>query len=112
MTEVHTADIVVAGAGHNALIAAAYLAKAGKSVAIVDARSIPGGGVATEEYLPGFFMDSCSTGHTIIQANPVIRDDTLGLVADHGLTYIDPDPVARVAMPDGEQVGMYLDPER
>jgi phytoene dehydrogenase-like protein len=112
MTEVFTADIVVAGAGHNALIAAAYLARAGKSVAIVDARRIPGGGVATEEYLPGFFMDSCSTGHTIIQSNPVIADDTLGLVSDYGLAYVDPDPVARVAMPDGEQIGMYLDPER
>lgn len=107
-----TADVVVAGAGHNALIAAAYLAKAGKSVLIVDARPIPGGGVATEEYLPGYFMDSCSTGHTIIQSNPVIKDDTLGLVANFGLTYVDPDPVARVALPDGEQIGMYLDPER
>ena len=112
MSETHTADIVVAGAGHNALIAAAYLARAGKSVVIVDARPIPGGGVATEEYLPGYFMDSCSTGHTIIQGNPVIKDDALGLVAQHGLTYVDPDPVARVAMPDGEQIGMYLDPER
>ncbi len=112
MTAALTADIVVAGAGHNALIAAAYLARAGKSVIIVDARPIPGGGVATEEYLPGYFMDSCSTGHTIIQSNPVIRDDALGLVRDHGLIYVDPDPVARVAMPDGEQIGMYLDPER
>ncbi len=112
MTEPHTADIVIAGAGHNALITAAYLARAGKSVHVVDARPIPGGGVATEEYLPGFFMDSCSTGHTIIQANPVIAQDTLGLVAEHGLAYVDPDPVARVAMPDGEQVGMYLDPQR
>ncbi|MBI1350615.1 MAG: NAD(P)-binding protein [Actinomycetales bacterium] len=112
MTELHTADIVVAGAGHNALITAAYLARAGKSVLMVDARPIPGGGVATEEYLPGYFMDSCSTGHTIIQSNPVIAQDTLGLVSDHGLAYVDPDPVARVAMPDGEQVGMYLDPER
>jgi phytoene dehydrogenase-like protein len=105
-------DVVVAGAGHNALIAAAYLAKAGKSVLVVDARPIPGGGVATEEYLPGFFMDSCSTGHTIIQFNPVIKDDTLGLVSKYGLEYVDPDPVARVAMPDGEQVAMYVDPEK
>ena len=112
MTEVPTADIVVAGAGHNALIAAAYLARAGKSVVIVDSRPIPGGGVATEEYLPGYFMDSCSTGHTIIQSNPVIKDDVLGLIKDYGLEYVDPDPVARVAMPDGEQIGMYLDPER
>ncbi|MDP1878120.1 MAG: NAD(P)/FAD-dependent oxidoreductase [Actinomycetota bacterium] len=106
-----TADIIVAGAGHNALIAAAYLARAGKSVLIVDARPIPGGGVATEEFLPGYFMDSCSTGHTIIQGNPVIKDDTLGLVGRHGLTYVDPDPVARVAFPDGEQIGMHLDPQ-
>jgi len=112
MTETHTADIVIAGAGHNALITAAYLARAGRSVLIVDARPIPGGGVATEEYLPGYFMDSCSTGHTIIQSNPVIAQDSLGLVADHGLAYVDPDPVARVAMPDGEQVSMHLDPER
>ena len=104
-----TADVVVAGAGHNALIAAAYLARAGKKVVIVDARHIPGGGVATEEYLPGYFMDSCSTGHTIIQDNPVIAQDTLGLVAQEGLRYVDPDPIARVAMPDGEQVAMYLD---
>lgn len=111
MTEPLIADVVVAGAGHNALIAAAYLARAGKQVLVVDARSIPGGGVATEEFLPGFHMDSCSTGHTIIQGNPVIKDDTLGLVRDHGVTYTDPDPVARVAFPDGEQIGMHLDPE-
>ena len=110
MNQTRSADIVVAGAGHNALIAAAYLARAGKSVLVVDARPIPGGGVATEEYLPGYFMDSCSTGHTIIQGNPVIKDDTLGLVRDHGLEYVDPDPVARVALPDGEQIGMHLDP--
>jgi len=103
------ADIAIAGAGHNALIAAAYLAQAGKKVVIVDARAVPGGGVATEELLPGYFMDSCSTGHTIIQDNPVIADDALGLVAQQGLKYVDPDPVARVAMPDGEQVAMYLD---
>ncbi len=108
---VDTADVVVAGAGHNALIAAAYLARAGKSVIVVDARPIPGGGVATEEYLPGYFMDSCSTGHTIIQGNPVIKDDSLGLISDHGLSYVDPDPVARVAFPDGEQIGMHLDPQ-
>ena len=39
-----TADIIVAGAGHNSLITAAYLAKAGYSVVVLDARPIPGGG--------------------------------------------------------------------
>ena len=47
----HTADIVVAGAGHNSLITAAYLAKAGHGCLVLDARPIPGGGAATEELL-------------------------------------------------------------
>ena len=54
-------------------------------------------------------MDICSTGHTIIQGNPVVSDDSLGLIKKHGLKYVDPDPAGRVAMPDGEQIGMYLD---
>ena len=49
-----TADIVVAGGGHNSLITAAYLAKAGHECLAPDARPIPGGGAATEELLiPG-----------------------------------------------------------
>ena len=42
-----TADVVVAGAGHNALVTAAYLAKSGREVVVLDARAIPGGGAAT-----------------------------------------------------------------
>ena len=51
-----TADVVVAGAGHNSLITAAYLAAAGYEVVVLDARSIPGGGAATEELArrPGY----------------------------------------------------------
>lgn len=106
-------DFVIAGAGHNSLITACYLAAAGQSCVILDARSLPGGGAATEEILgPGYAIDTCSTGHTLIQQNPLIRDDELGLVAAHGLSYIDPDPVAHVAFPDGEQVTMFLDKER
>ncbi|MGH3482459.1 MAG: phytoene desaturase family protein, partial [Nocardioidaceae bacterium] len=108
-----TADFVVAGAGHNSLITACYLAKAGYRVVVLDARAIPGGGAATEEpLLPGYRIDSCSTGHTIIQGNPLIADDELGLVADHGLRYVDPDPVAHVGFPDGEQLTHWLDVDR
>ena len=113
MPEDDAPDFVIAGAGHNSLITACYLAAAGQRCTIVDARDIPGGGAATEEILgPGYAIDTCSTGHTLIQQNPLIRDDELGLVAAHGLSYIDPDPVAHVAFPDGEQVTMYLDRER
>ncbi|MQA75480.1 MAG: NAD(P)-binding protein [Solirubrobacterales bacterium] len=107
------ADFVVAGAGHNSLITAAYLARAGYEVLVCDARSIPGGGAASEEMLePGYLIDSCSTGHTLIQTNPLLVDDELGLLGRYGLTYIEPDPFAHVAFPDGRQLTMWLDLER
>jgi phytoene dehydrogenase-like protein len=108
-----SADIVVAGAGHNSLVAACYLAKAGYRCLVLDARHIPGGGAATEELLlPGYGIDTCATGHTLIRINPLLTRDELGLVADYGLRYIDPDPVAHVAFPDGEHFTMWLDRDR
>jgi len=89
-----TADVVVAGGGHNSLITAAYLARAGYECLVLDARPIPGGGAATEELLgEGYRIDSCSTGHTIIRLNPLLTQDELGLHADYGLEYLEPDPV-------------------
>jgi phytoene dehydrogenase-like protein len=112
-TPVEHADVIVAGAGHNGLITAAYLARSGRSVTVLDARSIPGGGAATEELLlPGFLTDSCSTGHTIILSSPLMVDDELDLVGRHGLSYVDPDPVEHVVFPDGHQLTMWLDVDR
>ncbi|MHB8651077.1 MAG: phytoene desaturase family protein, partial [Gaiellaceae bacterium] len=106
-------DVVVAGAGHNSLITAAYLAKAGYEVLVLEARAAAGGGTVTEELsLPGFRFDSCSTGHTLIQPNPVLRDDELGLKRDYGLAYVQPDPVAHVVFPDGESFTHWLDLDR
>jgi phytoene dehydrogenase-like protein len=107
------AQIVVAGAGHNSLITAAYLALAGYSVLVLDSRAIPGGGAASEELLgPGYTLDSCSTGHTLIQTNPLLLDDELGLLGRYGLEYIQPDPFAHVAFPDGTHLTAWLDRER
>jgi phytoene dehydrogenase-like protein len=107
------ADIIVAGAGHNSLIAACYLAKAGYRCLVLDARPVPGGGCTTEEILlPGFAIDSCATGQTLIRVNPLLTRDELGLISDYGLRYIDPDPVAHVAFPDGEHLTMWLDKDR
>ena len=107
------ADIVVAGAGHNSLLAACYLAKAGYRCLVLDARPVPGGGAATEELLlPGFGIDTCATGHTMIRVNPALLHDELGLAADYGLRYAEPDPVEQVAFPDGRQLTMWLDRDR
>ncbi len=111
MTQV--ADFVVAGGGHNSLITAAYLARAGFEVIVLDARPEAGGGASTEEILlPGYGFDTCSTGHTLIQVNPVLARDELGLISEFGLTYVDPDPVAHVVFPDGETFTMWLDLDR
>jgi phytoene dehydrogenase-like protein len=62
-------DIVVAGAGHNSLIAAAYPARAGFSCLILEAQDCIGGDTATEELtLPGFRQDSSSTAHNLSAA--------------------------------------------
>src|SRR5919109_3105134 len=107
------ADVVVCGAGHNALITACYLARAGYEVVVLESRELAGGGAVTEELtLPGFRFDSCSTGHTLIQPNPVLRDDELGLKREYGLEYVSPDPIAHVVFPDGESFTHLLDLER
>ena len=107
-----TFDVVVAGAGHNSLVAAAYLAKAGLSCVILDERHDIGGNTSSEELtLPGFLHDSCSTAHNLIQASPMIRDDELGL-ADHGLEYLHPDPVVHLPFPDGSWLTMWRDEDR
>src|SRR5437764_7215475 len=103
-------DIVVCGAGHNSLITACYLARAGYEVVVLESRPVAGGGAVTEELsTPGFRFDSCSTGHTLIQPNPVLRDDELGLKRDFGLEYVRPGPIAHVGFPDGEHFTHWLD---
>ncbi len=105
-------DVVIAGAGHNSLVTAAYLVKAGFSVLLLEARSVVGGDTATEELtLPGFLHDSCSTAHTLLQSSPTIRDNELGL-SDYGLEYISPDPVVHVPFPDGTSITQWRDLDR
>src|SRR6186997_3250152 len=105
-------DVVVAGAGHNSLVAAAYLAKAGYRCLVLEGRSILGGNVITEELtLPGFRHDSCGTAHVILQDSPMMRNDELGL-ADYGLEYIHPEIVCHAPFLDGAWLTQYHDIER
>ena len=81
-------DVVVMGAGHNGLVAAAYMAKAGKKVMVLERQSFYGGGVTTRELMtPGYLNDEHSATHVMILANPLIQNDELGLQSKFGLTY-------------------------
>jgi phytoene dehydrogenase-like protein len=95
-------DILIIGGGHNGLVCAAYLAKAGKKVRVLEARHIVGGAAVTEEFHPGFRNSTAS--YTVSLLNPkVIRD--LNLVA-HGLE-VRERPFSNF-LPLSDQAGDYI----
>jgi phytoene dehydrogenase-like protein len=105
-------DIVVAGGGHNSLVTAAYLARAGYSCLVLEARPIIGGDTTTEELtLPGFLHDTCSTSHAIFMESPIWRDQELPL-AEYGLEYIRTDPASHVVFADGSWLTQWQDIDR
>lgn len=105
-------DFVVAGAGHNGLICAGYLAKAGYRVLVLEGRPTIGGGCKTAEIcLTGFRQDLCSSAHHLIQSNPLLRNNELGL-RELGLEYLDPDPVMHVPFLDGQSITVWRDLDR
>jgi beta-carotene ketolase (CrtO type) len=98
-----TYDVVVIGAGHNGLVCAAYLLKAGYSVLLLEKRSIPGGGATTEEIMPeeapGFKFNLCAIDHEFIHLGSVVEELEL---TKYGLEYLFCDPVTFCPHPDGK----------
>ena len=80
-------DIVVVGGGSNSLVAAAYMAKAGQRVLVLEKNDQCGGGVVSIEIAPGFIHDPHASGYYVCMANPAISHDELGLFANHGLEF-------------------------
>ncbi len=106
-------DIVVMGAGHNGLVAAAYLAKAGKRVLVLERKPYYGGGVATRELtLPGYLHDQHSTVHIMLQGNPLLREDELGLLGEFGLKYHYPELPWVTIFEDGRVIHAWKDLDR
>src|SRR5919205_2088765 len=100
--------IVIVGAGHNGLVAACYLARAGLSPLVLERRGVVGGAAVTEEFHPGF---RCSTlAHAAGPLLPsVVRE--LGLER-HGLSFIRPQVRVFAPSPDGPSLCIYNDAAR
>jgi phytoene dehydrogenase-like protein len=84
-------DVAVVGAGHNALVAACYLAAAGLEVEVLERDVVVGGAVSTVERFPGHRVDRGSSLHVMIRHTPIIEELELG---ECGLRYLDADPWA------------------
>ncbi len=103
-------DVAVVGAGHNALIAAAYLARAGRRVAVFERSARPGGAVQTrDDILPGCRIDVGSSAHILIHLTPILEELEL---ARHGLRYVDCDPWAFHPLEDGRAILFWKDVDR
>ncbi|MED4226410.1 NAD(P)/FAD-dependent oxidoreductase [Neobacillus cucumis] len=94
-------DVILIGSGHNALIAAAYLTRAGRSVLILEKNDRPGGFLRTEELtLPGFKHDVFAAAHPLFTTGPAyaeLRED----LEKRGLRYLNTDLPTGVSLEDG-----------
>ncbi|HEY9906388.1 MAG TPA: NAD(P)/FAD-dependent oxidoreductase [Thermosynechococcaceae cyanobacterium] len=105
-------DVVIIGAGHNGLVCAAYLLKAGYRVALLEKRSVPGGAATTEAVipeLPDFKFNLCAIDHEFIHLGPVVEELEL---TKHGLEYLFCDPVVFCPHPDGKYFLAYQSVEK
>jgi phytoene dehydrogenase-like protein len=98
-------DIVIIGGGHNGLVTAFYLAKAGFKPLLLERSAQVGGAAVTDEFHPGF---RCSTlAHTTGPILPnIVRDMQL---ERHGLRLITPEVCVTALSPDGRALSLYQD---
>ncbi len=101
-------DVVIIGGGHNGLVTAFYLAKAGFKPLVLERSAQVGGAAVTDEFHPGF---RCSTlAHTAGPIRPdIVRDMEL---EKHGVVFVTPDVCVTALSPDGRALSLYQDADR
>jgi phytoene dehydrogenase-like protein len=101
-------DVVIIGAGHNGLVAAAYLAREGLDVLVLERRAVPGGAATGEELFSGFVTSPCAYQLHLLQSR-VVRDLKL---RERGLSVRPMDPVYLSPFKDGRALVQWRDVAR
>jgi len=104
-------DVIIVGGGNNGLLVGGYMSKAGLNTLVLEARSFGGGGVVTREATaPGFRHDMAATVVGLLDMNPIIANDELGLVKRSGIKFLPPPEVQEVQIyPDDRALTIYTD---
>jgi phytoene dehydrogenase-like protein len=105
---VEARDVIVVGGGHNGLVAAFYLAKAGFKPLVLERRAQVGGAAITEEFHPGFRCSTLAHNTGPLRAD-IVRDMQL---EQHGLKLTIPDVNTVSLLPDGRALVLYSDAKK
>ena len=100
--------VVIVGAGHNGLVAAGYLARAGLNVKVLERLNVIGGAAVTEEWFPGYKISTCSYVCHILQKKVI---DDLQL-RKYGFHVYPIDPGRIHPFPNGKIIKLWHDDER
>src|SRR5262245_11564412 len=100
-------DVIIIGAGHNGLVTAAYLARAGMRVLVLERRELVGGACVTEEIWPGYKVSTASYVNSLLRPE-IIRDLQL---KRHGFELLPRNPSSFTPFPDGRHLLMGRDQE-
>jgi phytoene dehydrogenase-like protein len=98
-------DAIIVGAGHNGLVTAGYLARAGRRVLVLERRDVVGGACVTEETFPGFKVSTAAYVNSLFH-KAIVRDLRLG---EHGFHVLAREPSSFTPFPDGRSLIMGPD---
>src|ERR1700758_2569515 len=100
-------DVIIVGAGHNGLVTAAYLARAGRRVLVLERRDVVGGACVTEEPWPGCKVSTAAYVNSLFRPE-IVRDLDL---KRHGFEMLPRSPSSFTPLPDGRYLLMGPDKE-
>src|SRR5229473_894280 len=100
-------DAIIIGAGHNGLVTAGYLARAGWKVLVLERRYVVGGACVTEEVFPGFKVSTAAYVNSLFRPE-IVRDLRL---REYGFEVLARNPSSFTPLPDGRSLTLGPDPE-